>query len=155
MGLFDSLAKQVLGNVLGGTEQGSSLQAMLAVAGKPTEAADSFSSLLESVGGLEGLKSKFEAADLGGVFSSWTGSGSNESVQPDQLQKVLGSQVVQEFAAKLNLPIGSLMPMLAQFLPMVIDQLTPKGQVEENHPSKEAVQNVIGSLIQGALGKMM
>jgi len=154
MGLFDSLAKQVLGGMLGGSDQGNQLQAMLAVASKPSEAADSFSSLLSSVGGFEGLKSKFEAENLGGVVSSWIGSGSNESVQPDQLQKVLGPEVIQEFASKLNLSVSSLLPLLAQFLPMVIDQLTPNGQVEENQPSKAAVQDVIGSLIKKAMGKM-
>ena len=56
-------------------------------------------------GGLGGLVQKFEAAGLGGVISSWIGSGENQPVAPDPLHGILGSDVVQQISAKTGLPI--------------------------------------------------
>ena len=56
-------------------------------------------------GGLGGLVQKFEAAGLGGVISSWIGSGENQAIAPDALHGILGSDVVQQISAKTGLPI--------------------------------------------------
>jgi uncharacterized protein YidB (DUF937 family) len=80
-------------------------------------------------GGLGGLVQKFESAGLGGVISSWIGTGENQAVAPDALHGILGSDVVQQISAKTGLPVDQLLPQIAQHLPGVVDGMTPNGQV--------------------------
>jgi uncharacterized protein YidB (DUF937 family) len=80
-------------------------------------------------GGLGGLVQKFEAAGLGGVISSWVGTGENQAVAPDTLHGILGSDLVQQISAKTGLPIDQLLPQLAQHLPGVVDGMTPDGKL--------------------------
>jgi uncharacterized protein YidB (DUF937 family) len=80
-------------------------------------------------GGLGGLIQKFEAAGLGTTISSWVGNGENQAVGSDALHGVLGSDLVQQIAAKTGLPVDQLLPQIAQHLPQLVDSLTPNGQV--------------------------
>ena len=80
-------------------------------------------------GGLGGLIQKFQSAGLGNVVSSWVGTGQNQAVQPDALHGVLGSDLVQQIAAKTGLPIEQLLPQIAQHLPQLVDHMTPNGEV--------------------------
>jgi len=80
-------------------------------------------------GGLGGLVQKFEAAGLGSTISSWVGTGENQAVAPDALHNILGSDLVQQMAAKTGLPLDQLLPQIAQHLPQLVDSLTPNGQV--------------------------
>ena len=79
--------------------------------------------------GLGGLVQKFEAAGLGPVISSWIGNGDNQAVSPDALHGILGSDLVQQVAAKTGLPIEQLLPQIAQHLPQLVDGMTPNGQI--------------------------
>ncbi|HTV44879.1 MAG TPA: YidB family protein [Stellaceae bacterium] len=80
-------------------------------------------------GGLGGLIEKFQGAGLGDVVSSWVGNGQNQAVDPDALHGILGSDLVQQIAAKTGLPIDQLLPQIAQHLPQLVDHMTPDGQV--------------------------
>ena len=79
-------------------------------------------------GGLGGLIEKFQGAGLGGVIASWVGNGENQPVAPDALHGILGSDLVQQIAAKTGLPVDQLLPQIAQHLPGLVDHLTPDGQ---------------------------
>jgi uncharacterized protein YidB (DUF937 family) len=138
MGLFDSLAKQALGGMLGGKGMDGL-----------TEAA---SSVLQQSGGLEGLKSRFEQAGLADKFDSWTSTGTNQAVEGSQLEGILGSDLVQGLAAKLGMDSSKLSGLLADLLPKIIDQLTPSGRIEKNEPSSGDLQGAIGNLMKGFLG---
>jgi uncharacterized protein YidB (DUF937 family) len=80
-------------------------------------------------GGIGGLVSKFERAGMGDVIGSWIGKGDNKPVSEGQLGNVLGGDVVSGLAQKLGINAGMLLPLLASVLPMLIDKLTPQGQV--------------------------
>jgi uncharacterized protein YidB (DUF937 family) len=80
-------------------------------------------------GGVGGLVEKFQAAGLGDVISSWVGTGANQTVAPDALNGILGSDLVQQIAAKTGLPVEQLLPQIAQHLPRLVDAITPNGQV--------------------------
>ena len=47
-------------------------------------------------GGIGGLVSCLEKNGLGGVASSWVGSGPNQPVSPQQVQSGLGNQAIQD-----------------------------------------------------------
>lgn len=136
MGLFDSLAKNALGGMLGGKQDPA---AMLA-------------GLLSDAGGLQGLMGKFQSAGFGDHFSSWVGTGENQPMNADQVQSAVGLDEIQRLASKLGMQSHTVLPLLAQFLPQVIDKLTPKGMIDENHPSGAQIQSVLTSVISSSLG---
>ena len=80
-------------------------------------------------GGVSGLLEAFQKQGLGGVVSSWVGTGANQAVSPEQVQSALGNQQVQEVASKLGVSPQEASSHIAQWLPSVIDHLTPNGQV--------------------------
>jgi uncharacterized protein YidB (DUF937 family) len=91
------------------------------------------SSLMQMInnqpGGLGGLVQRFHEKGLGGLVSSWVSTGENLPVSPDQVQHVLGSEQVRELAAKAGISPETASSHLAQLLPMLVDRLTPNGQL--------------------------
>lgn len=138
MGLFDTLAKQAIGSFLGG---------------KSNSQGDLLSGLLNQAGGIPGLMEKFNQAGLKDTFNSWVSTGENQSVQPDQLQKALGSEAIAGLASKVGLDTKTVLPLLSQFLPQVIDKLTPNGAVDNPNPNADQLQKVfagvMGSIFSG------
>ena len=80
-------------------------------------------------GGLSALVAKFQQAGLGDVVGSWVGAGQNLPVSAEQLQQVLGSDTLSGLAARFGLPADDVGGRLAQWLPQVVDGLTPDGQL--------------------------
>ncbi len=87
------------------------------------------SSAIEKHGGLPGLVAQFEKQGLGGVVQSWIGTGANQPVSADQLNKVLGSDTVNQLAAKFGLDPQELVKKLSQLLPQTVDKMTPDGVI--------------------------
>jgi uncharacterized protein YidB (DUF937 family) len=103
-----------------------------------------------SQGGVDGLLGKLRAGGLGPQVDSWVSTGSNEPVEPAKLGAALGPDTVNQLATKTGISIQSLLPMLAAFLPMIIDHLTPHGQAPK---AGEAANNPdLGGLLGGLLG---
>lgn len=127
-----------------------------AVTGKtsnPLEGADTSSiqsalgGLLEQNGGLKGLMGKFSQGGLGDVFSSWVGMGENKSISPDQIQNVLGSEQVMGLASKLGVDPSKASGFLSEYLPKIIDKLSPSGQVEEGADHATGLSSLLPSLL--------
>ena len=106
--------------------------------------------LLAQSGGLEGLMNKFSQAGLGNAFSSWVGTGPNQPISADQIQKVLGSDQVKGLAAKLGIDPGLASQFLAEHLPNTIDRLTPEGRIDPN----ANIQQTLAGLVPLLLGKL-
>jgi uncharacterized protein YidB (DUF937 family) len=136
MGLFDTLAKQAIGSFLG---TGSS------------QPADILTNLLQQAGGLPGLMQRFQQAGLTEVFASWVSTDENQPIQPTQMEQALGSDAIAGLANRLGLDRQTILPLLSQFLPQVIDQLTPSGRIDEPSPSTETLQNVLASVMKSGL----
>jgi len=132
MSLFDTI-----GSLLGKGDGGSASvpEALLAAVGNQE-------------GGLGGLVQRFESAGLGNTISSWIGTGENQPVSPDALHNILGSDIVQQIAAKTGLPIEQLLPLIAQHLPQLVDGMTPNGEV----PSEGSLLNAGLSFLKSRLG---
>ncbi len=78
-------------------------------------------------GCVTGIVEAFKAHGLGAIASSWTGTGANQPVTGGQVQQVLGQDQIAHFAARLGIPENEAHEKLAQWLPMIIDKLTPRG----------------------------
>jgi uncharacterized protein YidB (DUF937 family) len=95
-------------------------------------------------GGLAGLVKAFEGGGLGDMMSSWVSTGPNPPVSPDQLASVLGPQTLSEFAAKAGMSHADAGSALSTMLPVIIDRLTPHGQVPDNN----SVEATLGGLLK-------
>ena len=80
-------------------------------------------------GGLNAIVAKLQQAGLGDQVKSWIGNGQNLPITAEQLQQVLGSDTVKQLAARFNIPIDHLAPVLAQVLPAVVDHASPNGKL--------------------------
>ncbi len=81
-------------------------------------------------GGLNGLIQAFQQNGLGHLVDSWVGTGQNLPVSPGQVQQALGPKV-QDLAQQHGMSTDAVSQALSQFLPGLIDHLTPNGQVPQ------------------------
>ena len=80
-------------------------------------------------GGLSAIVAKLQQAGLGDQVKSWIGNGQNLPITAEQLQQVLGSDTVKQLAARFNIPVDQLGPILAQMLPKAVDGASPNGHL--------------------------
>ena len=88
---------------------------------------------VEQNGGLQGILAKFQQAGYGQQAQSWVGTGPNLPIDPRILQQVLGQGQFGQIAQQLGMSQDQASEGIAQMLPQVVDQMTPAGQVPENH----------------------
>jgi uncharacterized protein YidB (DUF937 family) len=79
--------------------------------------------------GIEGLVDRFSAHGMSDVLDSWIGRGRNQPISPDDLQRVLGTELVDEIAQQAGLSRRVACERLSQMLPYVVDKLTPHGRL--------------------------
>ena len=68
---------------------------------------------------------------MGGLVSSWIGTGENQPVSGEQIEQTFGSDKIQEIAQKLGISGAEASGGLAALLPQIIDKLTPEGKLPE------------------------
>ena len=123
MGLLDSLVGNIAGNLMGNLVGGGNTQLLRGVVQLLTQSQS---------GGLGGLTQAFEQKGLGHIMSSWIGTGQNLPVSADQLSHVLGSSQLQQLAQHMGMTPQNASSQLAEFLPHIVDKLTPNGQVDHS-----------------------
>ena len=129
MGLFDSVAGAVLGKL--GGQQGSMAQVAM--------------EMFNNNGGLSGIVDKFKQGGLSEQVASWVGTGENIAVSPEQISSVMGEGAIADMAAKFGLSPEVLSAQIAQYLPTVVDKLTPNGEVNAES-SGGLLSTVLGML---------
>jgi uncharacterized protein YidB (DUF937 family) len=118
----------------------------------PAAALSGLQTAVQQEGGIDGLMSKLRAGGLGEQVDSWVSTGSNAPVQPAQLEHALGPDTVQQMSASSGLNVGQLLPLLAAFLPQIINMLTPKGKVPSgglNQGGMPDIGGLLGGLTSG------
>lgn len=138
-----SLFKSVLGAVAG--QQGADSGQLTGV----------LQGLLTKQGGLQGLGDLFQKQGLGDIFAGWVSNGPNPPVTGQQLQRVFGQDTVNQLASKLGVDGGQASNLLAQFLPDIIDKLTPGGKIDPNQNVEQGLAGLLPGLLQGGLGKVL
>jgi uncharacterized protein YidB (DUF937 family) len=87
------------------------------------------SDVLEKHGGVEGVVSQFQKNGLGATVQSWVGTGPNQPLSPDDVQRVLGPDLLKQLSEKSGVSIQELTQKLAHVLPQAVDKLTPDGTI--------------------------
>ena len=104
-GLGDIL-KGPLGGVLGGAAAGSVIS-----------------------GGLGDLLKQLQQGGHGETANSWVGGGPNKAISPGDLASALGADQIDSLASQSGMSRDDLLNGLSQYLPKVIDHLTPDGRL--------------------------
>jgi uncharacterized protein YidB (DUF937 family) len=80
-------------------------------------------------GGLRDLMNTFTQQGHGDVAESWVGHGPNKQIAPSQLEKAVGSDVLENLSQLTGLPREEILSRLSKNLPEAIDKYTPDGRV--------------------------
>jgi uncharacterized protein YidB (DUF937 family) len=94
--------------------------------------ATAINQILEKHGGLQGVVNEFERNGLGPTVQSWVGTGPNQPISSDAVQRVLGPDLLQQLSAKSGLSVAELTSKLSQVLPVAVDKLTPNGTIPKS-----------------------
>ena len=139
MGLLDS----ILGAVSGKTEGSGGAAQLIGVLG----------GLLAQSGGLQGLANKFSQSGQGNAFQSWVGMGENQPISNNQIQNALGSEQVNAIATRMGVDPAVASTFLAEYLPKIVDKLTPAGKIDPAADHQQGLAALLPSLLQSLGGQ--
>lgn len=115
-GNLGDLLRGTLGGVLGGAAAGTVLN-----------------------GGLGGLLKQFQENGQGDVAHSWIGTGPNKTISEGDLASALGGDTLNTLSQQTGMGRDDLLAGLRQYLPRLVDQLTPDGRV----PNEDEAQRLL------------
>ncbi len=141
MGLLDGILSSVAGSVLNSGQQqdgGNPLDVLVNSLGAGGQARGSdllgaVMSIVQQNGGLPGIVNMLRNNGLGQQADSWVGTGPNAGVSAEQMTDVFGGSGLGNLASQLGTSPGQAGSILSQILPELVNQLTPNGQIPENH----------------------
>jgi len=96
----------------------------------PSNAQATGGSLFEQAlkgGGLGDLLSRFRAAGASSAVDSWVSKGSNEPIQPRNVEAALDEHTLEAIARQTGLSRQDIVERLAVAMPGVVDEMTPDG----------------------------
>lgn len=120
--LLGSLASSVLG---GGEGQNKAIQLIQA--------------LLQSQGGIQGLIEKFQQDGLEPIIKSWIGKDENLPISHSQILDIFGKQHLDNAAEEVGIPKDDAPNLLSEFLPKIVDTLSPNGHLDLNNLDTNAL----------------
>ena len=80
-------------------------------------------------GGIGELVERFKRNGQGQVADSWVGTGPNQPLASDQLQKAIGPEVLDSLSQHTGLSRDELLSRLTRDLPDAVNEFTPQGRV--------------------------
>jgi uncharacterized protein YidB (DUF937 family) len=106
MGDLGGLLKGGLGGLLGGAAAGSVIS-----------------------GGLGDVLKQLQQSGHGEAANSWVGNGPNKTIAPGDLANALGADQINSLASQSGMSSEELLKGLSQYLPEVVNHLTPNGRL--------------------------
>ncbi|WP_027573850.1 YidB family protein [Bradyrhizobium sp. WSM1743] len=90
-------------------------------------------------GGLGDLLNQLQQSGHGDTANSWVGKGENKPIAPGDLASALGADQIDSLSAQSGLSREELLSGLSQYLPQVIDHLTPDGRLPTENELSERI----------------
>ena len=88
--------------------------------------------LLQSQGGIEGIIKRFQESGLEGILKSWISTDEkNQPISANQVVEVIGQENMSQAAQKVGVSELDASNVLAEYLPKMVDMLTPNGQLPD------------------------
>jgi uncharacterized protein YidB (DUF937 family) len=82
-------------------------------------------------GGLNKLLGGFQEKGMADKAESWVGKGENKAITPQELEKVVGTDEIDQIAKQTGATREQTEELLAQALPQVVDKVSPEGQLPD------------------------
>ena len=133
MGLMDTIMG-LLGKSGGGKDVMSQLSTMLT--GKGGDGM-----------GLSRLIDQFKGAGLGDKADSWVGTGENQPLSPDEVEKAIGADRLAKMSKETGKSVDELKQDLSTAIPESVNKLTPDGKM----PNPSDLLNMVKNLDLGSL----
>jgi len=90
-------------------------------------------------GGLNDLLKQFQQSGQSDAADSWVGTGPNKRISPNDLASALGSDRINALIGQTGMSRDDLLHGLSEYLPQVVDQLTPQGRL----PTEQEAQRML------------
>ena len=87
-------------------------------------------------GGLGDLLNQFQQKGQGDAANSWVSNGPNKQIAPGDLASALGVDQIEQLSSQSGLSRDDLLKGLSQYLPDVINHLTPDGRLPNENELK-------------------
>ena len=139
----------MLGNILG-----SAASSILNNSGNgQSTAMQLIQALLQSQGGIEGIIKRFQESGLEGILKSWISTDEkNQPISANQVVEVIGQENMSQAAEKVGVSELDASNVLAEYLPKMVDMLTPNGQLPDLNNLN--VNDLMAQAAKGMLGKL-
>lgn len=98
---------------------------------------------IQKNGGLSQSLSKLTQMGLGDQVNSWVGQGNNQNLDSQDVQKIFGTNEIEQVAQKAGCSQSEVSQGIADLLPQIINQFTPNGNLA-NH---QAMDSEIGEIL--------
>lgn len=109
--------------------------------------------LLQSQGGIEGIIKRFQESGLEGILKSWISTDEeNQPISANQVVEVVGQENMSQAAEKVGVSELDASNLLAEYLPKMVDMLTPNGQLPDLNNLN--VNDLMVQAAKGMLGKL-
>lgn len=109
--------------------------------------------LLQSQGGIEGIIKRFQESGLEGILKSWISTDEkNQPISANQVVEVVGQENMSQAAEKVGVSELDASNVLAEYLPKMVDMLTPNGQLPDLNNLN--VNDLMAQAAKGMLGKL-
>ncbi|MGG5885714.1 YidB family protein [Falsiroseomonas sp. HC035] len=95
--------------------------------GQPEPAQGGIGNILS--GGLRDLVDRFRQTGYGETADSWVAQGPNRELAPDQLERAVGADTLDELAKQTGLSRAEILARLTRDLPGAVDHYTPDGRL--------------------------
>jgi uncharacterized protein YidB (DUF937 family) len=82
-------------------------------------------------GGLGDVLKQLQQSGHGDAANSWVGNGPNKAIAPGDLANALGADQINSLASHSGMSSDELLKGLSQYLPEVINHLTPDGRLPD------------------------
>ena len=120
-----------LGGALGGALGGGGLSDLMKGGLGGLLAGGAAGSILS--GGLGDLLKQFQEKGQGDTAGTWVSNGPNKQIAPGDLASALGADQIESLSSQTGLSRDDLLQGLSQYLPDVINHLTPDGRLPNEH----------------------
>ena len=109
--------------------------------------------LLQSQGGIEGIIKRFQESGLEEILKSWISTDEkNQPISANPVVKVVGQENMSQAAEKVGVSELDASNLLAEYLPKMVDMLTPNGQLPDLNNLN--VNDLMAQAAKGMLGKL-
>ena len=109
--------------------------------------------LLQSHGGIEGIIKRFQESGLEEILKSWISTDEkNHPISANQVVEVVGQENMSQAAQKVGVSEWDASNVLAEYLPKMVDMLTPNGQLPDLNNLN--VNDLMAQAAKGRLGKL-